>query len=165
MTTRTPQMEMPHRRALGMNLKRWRRVLTFWERQAVDSLTLLQKRRESCVDLLQSGCRAFLSLTSLGASRTENAIQISNGIRVCVLDLSVTKVKTIPTVVKIPVLSGYLRRIRTCSRLVCQIDTSMWVVQESAEVCGHSGRSPMSSRTLSSHLPELEEHSASVQMV
>ena len=89
---------------------------------------------------------------------------VENG-RVCILDLSVTKVKTIPIVVKISVLSGYLRRIRTCSRLVCQIDSSMWVVQESAEVSRHPGRSPMSSRTLSGHLPELEEHSASVQTV
>jgi hypothetical protein len=69
-------------------------------------------------------------------------------VRVCILDLSVTKVQTIPTVVNISVLSGYLRRIRTCSRLVCQIDSSMWVVQESAEVRGHPGRIPMSSRTL-----------------
>ena len=61
--------------------------------------------------------------------------------KVCILDVSVTKVQTILSGKTISVLSGFLRRIRTCSRLVYQIDSSMMLwgwssssVQESAEV-------------------------------
>ena len=72
--------------------------------------------------------------SALAAVRRDSDVLCARPTRVRILDFSVTKVQTILTGQTISVLSGYLRRIRTCSRLVFQIVCSMWVVQESAEV-------------------------------
>ena len=57
---------------------------------------MLEHRRLSLMRAYSSSDSLFLS--HIDASR----------LRVCILDLSVTKVKTIPTVVKISVISGFL---------------------------------------------------------